>query len=73
MTLFLLYVAAFIALAFFDARRAKSTEGFFLNHRQSGTTEVSFSILASCVGGSATVGLCGLAFTAGFPANWWLL
>lgn len=73
MTLFLLYVAAFIALAFFDARRAKSTEGFFLNHRQSGTTEVSFSILASCVGGSATVGLCGLAFTAGFPAIWWLL
>lgn len=73
MTLFLLYVVAFIALALFNSRRAQSTEGFFLNHRQSGTTEVSFSIIASCVGGSATVGLCGLAFTAGLPAIWWLL
>ena len=55
-----LYVLAFLLLARVDRHRAGTPEGFFFNHRASGTTEVTFSMPASCVGGSATLGLCGL-------------
>ena len=60
---FVLYSLLFIALAYID----------FLNDRKSKTHQVGFSIIASCVGGSATVGMCGLAYAVGTPALWWLL
>ncbi len=45
---------------------------FFVNNRQSTTHMVAFSIVASCVGGSATLGMAGLAWQVGTPAFWWL-
>lgn len=72
MTAFLLYVALFLLLAFWDAREVKTASGFFINSQQSSRTQVSFSLIASCVGGSATIGMCGLAYQVGMPAFWWL-
>ncbi len=72
MTAFLLYVALFLALAFWDARKVKTASSFFINSQQSSRTQVSFSLIASCVGGSATIGMCGLAYQVGMPAFWWL-
>ncbi len=45
---------------------------FFVNNRASGPWGVAFSILVSCVGASATLGMIGMAFAVGTPAFWWL-
>ena len=45
---------------------------FFVNSRSSGALITGTSILASCVGGSATIGMVGLAWLIGTPAFWWL-
>ena len=70
---FVLYSLTFIGLAYWEYRKGQTAEDYFLNSRKSGTHQVGFSIIASCVGGSATVGMSGLAFAVGMPAIWWLL
>lgn len=45
---------------------------FFVNNRGSSALGVGLSIIVSCVGASATVGMAGLAFKVGTPAFWWL-
>ena len=72
MILFYAYTALFLLMAAFEARRCKTTGAFFLNNRAGSTLQTSFSLIASCVGGSATIGMCGLAYTVGLPAIWWL-
>lgn len=49
-----------------------SSESFFVNRRSSGAWGVALSIIMSCVGASATLGVIGKAFTVGLPAVWWL-
>ena len=73
MVWFALYSLLFIGLAFSEYRRGQTREDFFLNSRRSKTHQVGFSIVASCVGGSAVIGMSGLAFSVGMPALWWLL
>ncbi len=51
---------------------SNSQDAFFVNSRKSSKHEVAFSIVASCVGGSATLGMAGLAWQVGTPAFWWL-
>ncbi len=45
---------------------------FFVNNRSGSPLMVAASIIASCIGASATVGMVGLAFSVGTPAFWWL-
>lgn len=73
MTTFLLYSSIFIILAFFESRHLHNHEDYFVASRKAGTIQTGFSIIASCVGASATIGMCGLAFSVGLPAIWWLL
>ena len=49
-----------------------SAAAFFVNNRASGALEVASSIIAACIGASATIGMIGLAFAVGSPAFWWL-
>ncbi len=49
-----------------------TTAAFFVNNRSGGALEVASSIIASCVGASATIGMIGMAFAVGIPAFWWL-
>lgn len=72
MWLFLLYAAFFCGLSIVDSLHARTFRAFSVNDNRSGTTQVSFSLIASCVGGSATIGMCGLAWSAGLPGIWWL-
>ena len=76
MTFFLVYAALLLGLGLLEAlreSRAKSgRDAFFVNSRASGPWQVGISIIASCVGGSATLGMAGLAWQAGTPAFWWL-
>lgn len=45
---------------------------FFLCGRRAGKWLVAFSLLASCIGGTATLAMIALAAQAGWPAFWWL-
>lgn len=45
---------------------------YFICNRHASTRSVSLSLLASCIGGTATIGMIGLACRCGWPAFWWL-
>ncbi|GFM38509.1 sodium:solute symporter family protein [Desulfovibrio psychrotolerans] len=49
-----------------------AADAFYVNNRTGNAWGVGFSIIVSCVGASATLGIIGLAFMAGTPAFWWL-
>ena len=72
MTLLALYFALFIGMGVYEYIKRKDFEEFAVAGRQRGATVVGVSIVASCVGASATIGMTGLAFSAGTPAFWWL-
>ncbi|GAB7078431.1 sodium:solute symporter family transporter [Megalodesulfovibrio paquesii] len=72
MALTLLGVYVLLVLGTGVRARSHSVESFYVNNRASGAWAVGHSIIVSCVGASATVGVIGLAFTAGTPAFWWL-
>lgn len=68
----LLLYAATIA---YTASRSLGTDtksSFFINGRTSSSFGIGLSIVVSCVGASATIGMVGLAFQVGTPAFWWL-
>ena len=70
--LFGLYVVLLIILGLREAFQIRSVESFFVNGKKSGMFRTGISIIASCVGGSATIGMAGLAWQAGTPAFWWI-
>jgi len=63
--------AALILWTGFSARR-RTLAAFFVNNREASAFSVGFSIIVSCIGASATIGVIGLAFAVGTPALWWL-
>lgn len=76
MTVFICGIALLGLFAWRDLRRQRTpealSESFFVNGRSSGVSRTAFSITASCVGGSATLGMAGMAWELGLPAFWWL-
>ncbi|MDR2825714.1 MAG: hypothetical protein LBV76_02835 [Deltaproteobacteria bacterium] len=82
LVLLLIYAALLLGLAVQAWRKASclSVSGartdiesaFFVNNRKSSALGVALSIVVSCVGASATIGMIGMAFTLGTPAFWWL-
>lgn len=72
MIFFCLYALLLLGIGLRDARRGGTPAAFFVNNRASGRVHVGISIVASCVGGSATIGMAGLAWETGTPAFWWL-
>lgn len=61
-----------VAIAWMAGKKGGTAAAFFVNSRSSGAPEVAFSIIASCIGASATIGMIGMAFAVGTPAFWWL-
>lgn len=72
MILLLSYAVVMCGLSLWAVRRGSGVDSFFVNDRQSTAMGVGTSIVASCVGGSATLGMAGLAWQVGTPAFWWL-
>ncbi len=68
-----LYFLAIISIGIWSRRKAGSREGFFVAHRKGTTPLITGSLLATIIGGSATVGLAGLGFKQGLTGAWWLL
>lgn len=51
--------------------RARQAD-FFLSGRRAGTATVASSLLATCLGASATLGVVARAYRLGWSAFWWL-
>jgi len=68
-----LYFLAIISIGIWSRKKAGSREGFFVAHREGTTPLITGSLLATIIGGSATVGLAGLGFKQGLTGAWWLL
>jgi len=67
-----LFSALMLGIGMASVRRSRSYDDFVVAGRSQGTFPVTFSILATCVGASATVGLMDQAAAGGFPYFWFL-
>ena len=67
------YFAVVVAIGVFSRKRARDASGFFVAGRRSSTPWIAGSLVATIIGGSATVGMAGLGFSRGLTGAWWLL
>ncbi len=67
------YFLGMIAVGVASRRRAREADDFFVAGRTGSSLFITGSLLATIVGGSATVGMAGLGFTQGLTGAWWLL
>jgi len=67
------YFLVMITIGMVSRREAKGADDFLVAGRKSSSLFVTGSLLATIVGGSATVGMAGLGFTQGLTGVWWLL
>ncbi len=67
------YFLGMIAVGVMSRRKSKGTDDFFVAGRKGSSLSITGSLLATIVGGSATVGMAGLGFTRGLTGAWWLL
>jgi len=73
LTIIIVYFAVMIILGIFSRRKARGLDDFFVAGRQGSVFFIAGSLLATIVGGSATVGMAGLGFSRGLSGAWWLL
>ncbi len=67
------YFAVVVAIGIFSRKAARDASGFFVASRRSSTPWIAGSLVATIIGGSATVGMAGLGFSRGLTGAWWLL
>jgi len=67
------YFLAIIGIGVWSKRRAGGQNGFFVAHRRGTLPLITGSLIATALGGSATVGMAGLGFKQGLTGAWWLL
>jgi len=67
------YFLAMLGIGAASYRKARRADDFFVAGRKSTTPFITGSLLATIVGGSATVGMAGLGYTQGLTGAWWLL
>jgi SSS family solute:Na+ symporter len=68
-----IYFVVVIAIGVVSRKRARGVDEFFVAGRKGSTLFITGSLMATIVGGSATVGMAGLGFTQGLTGAWWLL
>ncbi len=69
----ILYFLAIVGIGLWSKRKTSGQDGFYVASRQGTTFLITGSLLATAVGGSATVGMAGLGFEQGLTGAWWLL
>ena len=67
------YFVAMVIIGLVSRRKARGIDDFFVAGRKGGVLLITGSLLATIVGGSATVGMAGLGFSRGLTGAWWLL
>ncbi len=67
------YFLIMVLIGILNRRRAQNTDGFFLAGRSGSTFLITGSLVATIIGGSATIGVAGLGYSQGLTGMWWLL
>ena len=67
------YFLAVIGIGLAGRRRHLRFDEYMTAGRKYSTPFITGSLLATIIGGSATIGLAGLAFSRGLTGAWWLL
>jgi len=62
-----------IAIGVVSRGRVRGLDDFFVAGRRGSSLFITGSLLATIVGGSATIGMAGLGFRQGLTGAWWLL
>ncbi len=67
------YFLGMITVGVVSRRKARGADNFFVAGRKGSSLFITGSLLATIIGGSATVGMAGLGFSRGLTGAWWLL
>lgn len=67
------YFIAMVCLGVITRRQTLNADNFFVAGRKGSTLYTTGSLFSTIVGGSATIGMAGLAFSRGLTGAWWLL
>jgi len=73
LVIIVIYLIIMGVIGVFSRKPARDADGFFVAGRSIPTWQLSGSLVATIVGGSATLGVAGLGFSRGITAAWWLL
>jgi len=73
LALIVIYFLVMVAVGVVSRRGAKGPDDFFVAGRKGSPLFITGSLLATIIGGSATVGMAGLGFKQGLSGAWWLL
>ncbi len=68
-----LYFLVMLAIGVASRRKARGPDDFFVAGRKNSSPFIIGSLLATIIGGSATIGMAGLGFKQGLTGAWWLL
>lgn len=68
-----LYFLVMLAIGIASRRKTRGADDFFVAGRKSSSPFIVGSLLATIIGGSATIGMAGLGFQRGLTGAWWLL
>ncbi len=69
----IIYFVIMLIIGAVSRRKARHADDFFVAGRKGSSLFIVGSLLATIVGGSATVGMAGLGFQRGLTGAWWLL
>lgn len=70
--LLVLYISVILLYGFYWGIREKTFPSFIIAGRKQSTAVTLFSLMATMIGGSATLGVAANGYENGFPAFWWL-
>lgn len=69
----IIYFAVILVIGAVSRKKARHADDFFVAGRKGSSLFIVGSLLATIIGGSATVGMAGLGFQQGLTGAWWLL
>lgn len=72
-TILILYGIGLLAIGIWSAFRVKTPTDYFIAGKRNGVLQISGSLLATILGGSAVLGTTNLAVSQGWAAAWYLL
>ena len=73
MQILIVFIIFLLLVGYLEFRKKTALEGFLVADRKASAFEIAFSIVATCVGGAATIGVVSNMQKYGFAAVWWLL
>ncbi|MDD5591659.1 MAG: hypothetical protein PHY18_07045, partial [Dehalococcoidales bacterium] len=73
LTIIAAYFAIMIVIGVLSRGRVRGVDDFLVAGRRGSPLFITGSLLATIVGGSATIGMAGLGFARGLTGAWWLL